>query len=181
MDFYDFEVQQIDGGSFPLRSLQGRVALLVNTASKCGFTPQFEELEALYQQYRDKGLEILAFPCNQFAGQDPEPNDKILAFCRMQYGVTFPIFAKIEVNGEQAHPLYKWLTAQKGFAGFDMAHPIAPKLVEILSEQDPAFEKSPAIKWNFTKFLIDRAGKVVRRFEPTAPMQEIRVEIEKLL
>ena len=140
---YDFTATMLDGRDISLSEYRGRVLLIVNTASKCGFTPQYEGLEALYKRLEPQGLTVLGFPCNQFGAQEPGSADEIGAFCEKNYGVSFPIFAKIDVNGADAHPLYKFLTrARRGFFG------------------------TPKIKWNFTKFLLDRQGKVINRFEP---------------
>lgn len=140
---YDFEALQMDGQSVPLRQYAGKVLLIVNTASACGFTPQLGGLEELHKQYADQGLVVLGFPCNQFGHQDPGSNEEIADFCQRNYGVGFPMMAKIEVNGNGASPLYRWLTAQ------------APGLLG-----------SKAIKWNFTKFLVGRDGQVIRRYAP---------------
>ncbi|MBC3536164.1 glutathione peroxidase [Megasphaera hominis] len=181
MNVYDFTVKTNRGVEKSLSEYKGKVLLIVNTASQCGFTPQFEELQKLYEQYKDKGLEILGFPCNQFAEQDPGTADEIQDFCRVNYGVTFQIFEKGDVRGETAQPLFKYLTEQKGFKGFDMNHPIAPVLVEALKANFPEFLEGDGIKWNFTKFLIDRQGNVVERFEPTTVPSAIAGDIEKLL
>ena len=155
---YDFSAKTLDGKEESLADFRGKVLLVVNTASKCGFTPQYEGLEALYKKYQAKGLEILGFPCNQFGGQEPGDAAAIGAFCTLNYGVTFPMFAKIEVNGEGTHPLYKFLkSAQKGLAGTE------------------------AIKWNFTKFLVDRQGNVVARFAPTTKPDDLDPEVARLL
>lgn len=156
-------------------------ALIVNTASKCGFTPQFEDLEKLFQKYRDHGFMVLGFPCNQFHEQDPESNDKIAEFCRYNYGVTFPMLAKTNVKGPQTEPLFRYLTNARGFSGFDPDHPLTEKLQEILSSEDPHYAENPEIKWNFTKFVIDREGEVAARYEPTASMREIESCIKELL
>lgn len=181
MNVYDFTVKTRSGGEKSLSDYRGRVLLIVNTASKCGFTPQFEELQKLYETYRDRGLEILGFPCNQFAGQEPGSNDQVQEFCRLNYGVTFQIFAKGDVRGETAQDLFKYLTAEKGFKGFDETHPLARPLMEALRKNYPEYLEGDSIKWNFTKFLIDRTGKVVARFEPTTAPAAIAKEIEKLL
>ena len=154
----DFTLPLLDGTDQPLAAYDGKVLLIVNVASKCGLTPQYRGLEALYRQHRDKGFVILGFPCNQFAGQEPGTAAEIAAFCSTTYDVTFPIFARIDVNGDTAHPLYQWLKAS------------APGLLG-----------SEAIKWNFTKFLIDRQGHVVERFAPTTEPEEMAPAIEKLL
>ena len=155
---YDFDAQTIDGRTVPLRQYEGKVLLIVNTASACGFTPQFAGLEELHQRYGDQGLVVLGFPCNQFAGQDPGSNNEIASFCQLNYGVSFPMMAKIDVNGAGASPLYRWLAAE------------APGLLG-----------SKAIKWNFTKFLVDRDGQVVERYAPATKPEDLADAIEALL
>jgi len=155
---YDIEVETLTGQKKALRDYEGKVLLVVNTASKCGFTPQFEGLERLYRDYVERGLVILGFPCNQFGSQDPGSNEEIGEFCQVNYGVTFPMHAKIEVNGANAHPLY--------------VH---------LKEAKPGLLGTEGIKWNFTKFLVDRQGNVVDRFAPNTEPDKIRGAIEKLL
>ena len=158
MSVYDFEAERLDGTRAPLSDFRGQVLLIVNTASKCGFTPQYSTLEALYKEYQDRGLSVLAFPCNQFGRQEPGSAAEIGAFCHTNYGITFPVFAKIEVNGSGAHPLYQYLKNEKrGLFG------------------------TRTIKWNFTKFLIDRAGNAVARFAPNTTLQSLRPAIEKQL
>jgi len=157
MNVYQFQPERIDGGIQPLSEYKGKVLLIVNTASRCGFTPQLEGLEMLYRKYRDRGFEVLGFPCNQFGGQDPGANGEIAQFCRMNYGVSFPMFAKIEVNGRNAHPLYRYLKKQQNIP-----------LMRF-------------IKWNFTKFLIDREGRVVKRFSPMKKPEQLEPYILKLL
>jgi len=181
MGVYDFTVKTNKGVEKSLADYKGKVLLIVNTASKCGFTPQFEGLQKLYTQYKDKGLEILGFPCNQFAEQDPGNDEEIQTFCKLNYGVTFQIFEKGDVRGENAQPLFKYLTAQKKFEGFDKKHPIAEKLEEALKANFPEYLEGDGIKWNFTKFLIDKEGNVIKRFEPTTDPADIAPEIEKLL
>lgn len=181
MNIYDFTVKKMNGEPQPLKDYSGELLLIVNTASKCGFTPQFEGLEMLYKKYRDKGFMILGFPCNQFAGQDPGTNEEIQEFCSLNFGVTFPMMAKIEVNGENEEPLYQYLKEQKGFGGFDMVHPIAAKLDEILRADDEDYDKNSDIKWNFTKFLIGRDGTVLERFEPTTTPEQIEAVLERAL
>ena len=155
---YDFSAQRLDGKEEPLANYKGKVLLIVNTASKCGFTPQYEGLEALHRKYNDQGLEVLGFPCNQFGAQEPGNAEEIATFCSTTYDVTFPMFAKIDVNGSDASPLYKFLRNEKrGLAG------------------------STSIKWNFTKFLIDREGNVVNRFGPQDAPASLEKHIEKLL
>ena len=155
---YDFEATSIDGKRVPLDKFRGKVLLIVNTASKCGFTPQFEGLETLYKDYEGKGLTILGFPSNQFGGQDPGSNEEIGAFCTKNYGVSFPMMEKIEVNGSGAAPLYQWLTKEK-----------------------PGLLGSTAIKWNFTKFLVSREGKVLKRYAPLDTPASLKRDIEAAL
>lgn len=181
MSIYDFTVMTGAGKEKSLADYKDKVVLIVNTASKCGFTPQFKELQELYLTYKEKGLEILGFPCNQFAEQDPGSNGEIEEFCRYNYGVTFQMFAKGDVRGETAQPLFKYLTAQKGFEGFDKSHPIAARLTEALKTNFPEYLEGDDIKWNFTKFLIDKEGNVVKRFEPTTSPSALAADIEALL
>lgn len=178
---YDFTVKDKAGRDVSLSNYGGKVLLIVNTASKCGFTPQFDGLEKLYKEYQNQGFVILGFPCNQFAEQDPGTNDEIVEFCRLNYGVTFPIMSKIEVNGEGAAPLFTFLKSQKGFAGWNEGHKLAEVLDNMMSKADPNYKQNPDIKWNFTKFLIDKEGNVVKRFEPTAEPANIAPDIEKEL
>ncbi|MFV0556005.1 MAG: glutathione peroxidase [Lactovum sp.] len=158
MSFYEYKAKKINGQEVSMSDYKGKVVLIVNTASKCGLTPQFEGLEKLYKEYHEQGLEILGFPCNQFAAQDPGSHSEIEEFCQLNYGVTFTMFEKIDVNGGQTHPLYKFLKKKKS---------------GLLS--------SSTIKWNFTKFLIDREGQVSQRFSPKSEPEEMREDIEKLL
>ena len=155
---YDFTVEDITGKQVKLDRYRGKALLIVNTASKCGFTPQYKGLEALYQKLHGKGLEILGFPCNQFGGQEPGTDTEIAQFCELNYGVTFPMFAKVDVNGGDAAPVFKYLKAEK-----------------------PGLLGSEAIKWNFTKFLVDRDGKVVQRFAPNDTPESIAGDVEKVL
>jgi glutathione peroxidase len=155
---YDFDAQSITGQPVKLADYQGQVLLIVNTASQCGFTPQFKGLQALHEQYGTKGLTVLGFPSNEFGGQDPGANDEIASFCEMNYGVSFPMMAKIEVNGKAAHPLYQWLKAEKpGLLGIE------------------------AIKWNFTKFLIGKDGRVLKRYAPQDAPEKIAADVEAAL
>lgn len=178
---YDFTVKNRKGEEVSLKEYEGKVLLIVNTATRCGFTPQYEELEALYKAYREQGLEILDFPCNQFGNQAPGTEEEIHEFCQLNYGTEFPQFKKIEVNGENELPLYTFLKKEQGFAGFDLVHPIGKILDEMLSKADPDYAASSSIKWNFTKFLVDRKGNVVARFEPTAPIADVENAIKQLL
>jgi glutathione peroxidase len=156
-NIYDFSATTIDGEEKSLADFEGQALLVVNVASKCGFTPQYKGLEALYEQYHDQGLSILGFPCDQFGHQEPGDEAQIQEFCSLNYGVTFPMFSKIEVNGDDAHPLYKWLRSQKS---------------GVLGDR---------IKWNFTKFLVDRNGNVVKRYASTTKPEKIASDIEKTL
>jgi glutathione peroxidase len=178
---YDIEVMAQGGKSVKLDDYKGKVLLIVNTASKCGFTPQYADLEALNKRFAERGLAILDFPCNQFAGQSPESDEETTQFCQLNYGTTFPQFKKLEVNGANESPLYTYLKAQRGFAGFDPSHKLTPILNKMLSEADPDYAQKADIKWNFTKFLVDREGKVVERFEPMTDMAVVAEAVEKLL
>lgn len=181
MGVYDFKVQDIRGVEHELSEYKGQVLIIVNTASKCGFTPQYKELQELYLKYKERGLVILGFPSNQFAEQEPGTNDEVQKFCRLNYGVTFPLFAKGDVRGETAQPLFQYLTAQKGFQGFDKTHPVAKPLMEALKKNFPEYLVGDSIKWNFTKFLINREGDVIGRFEPTTTPLAMEGEVLKLL
>ena len=178
---YDIEVMAQGNNPVKLDDYNGKVLLVVNTASKCGFTPQYDDLEAINKRFSERGFVILDFPCNQFGNQSPESDAETTQFCQLNYGTTFPQFKKIEVNGANESPLYTYLKAQKGFAGFDKDHKLTPILDKMLSEADPDYASKSDIKWNFTKFLIDREGNVVARFEPTTDMAVVANAIEALL
>lgn len=178
---YDFTVKDRKGNDVSLAQYKGKVLLIVNTATACGFTPQYSELEALYEAYADKGLEILDFPCNQFGAQAPGTDEEIHTFCTLNFNTKFARFKKIEVNGENEEPLYTFLKAQKGFAGFDPAHPLTKILDEMFTQADADYAQKPDVKWNFTKFLVDQQGNVVERFEPTATQKVLAPAIEALL
>lgn len=178
---YDFKVLDKKGGEVSLSEFEGKVLLIVNTASKCGFTPQYEELQNLYAKYGKQGFVVLDFPCNQFKEQAPGTDEEYGQFCQMNYGIQFPQFKKSEVNGEGELPLYTFLKSEKGFAGFDPAHKLTPILNQLLGEADPDFATKSDIKWNFTKFLINRSGEVVARFEPTEDLGKVATAIEALL
>ena len=180
-NIYNFKALSNRGKEVDFADYKGKVLVIVNTASKCGFTPQYDGLEALYQKYKDKGLVIIGFPCDQFGHQEPGTDEQIEEFCRLNHGVTFPLMSKIEVNGANAHPVFQWLKSQAGFAGFDPNHKLTKILDEMLRKQDPDFEKNPDIKWNFTKFVISRDGSQVVRFEPTSEPKELAACIEKML
>jgi len=158
MSIYDYSVNNIKGEEVSLADYKGQVMLIVNTASKCGFTPQYTGLQKLHEQYEGTGLAVLGFPCNQFGSQEPGNEEEISSFCQLNHGVTFPLFAKIDVNGANAAPLYKYLT-----------------------KEAPGLLGTKAVKWNFTKFLVDRNGKVVKRFAPTDTPEQISAHIQKLL
>jgi len=180
MNVYDFTVKDRKGQDISLAEYRGKVLLIVNTATGCGFTPQYTELQALYEAHRDDGLEILDFPCNQFAGQAPGTDEEIHTFCTGRFGITFPQFAKIDVNGAEAIPLYQWLTSSTRFEGFDKS-PAGIALAQMLKIKDKDFKTSPAVKWNFTKFLIDRNGEIAARFEPMTSMKKVTAAVEEAL
>ncbi len=179
MNVYDFKVKAQDGSEVSLGEYKGKVLLIVNTATECGFTPQYDELQKLYNEFKDKGLEILDFPCNQFGNQAPGADEEIHGFCTGRFGITFPQFSKIDVNGENAIPLYKWLTENTKFNGFGMS-PMGIMLSGIVKKLDKDYKKNGNIKWNFTKFLIDREGNIKARFEPT-DMNSIKEKIKECL
>ncbi|MDF2543208.1 MAG: Glutathione peroxidase [Herbinix sp.] len=181
MSIYDFKAVNKYGEEVSLHDYEGKVVLIQNSATQCGFTPQYDDLQDLYEKYADEGFVILDFPCNQFGHQAPGSDEEIATFCDSHFGITFPMFSKIEVNGENAHPLFKYLVSEKGFAGFDEDHQLTVKLDAMLSNADPDYKNKPSIKWNFTKFLIDKDGTVVERFEPTTPIYEIEDRIKELL
>ena len=178
---YEFSVKDRKGKEVSLKEYANEVLLIVNTATKCGFTPTYKELEALYEKYHAQGFEVLDFPCNQFGQQAPGTDESIHEFCKLTYGTEFPRFKKVKVNGEDADPLFKFLKEQKGFAGWAESHPLYPILDKMLSETDPNYKESADIKWNFTKFLINKKGQVVARFEPTEKVENIAKQIEALL
>ena len=177
---YDFTALSNKGEEVKFSDYEGKVLLIVNTASKCGFTPQYDGLEALWQKYGEKGLVVIGFPCDQFGHQEPGSNEEIAEFCRLNHGVTFPLMSKIEVNGEHADPIFQWLYSEKPFAGFGDSE-VGQMMDKMLSKGDPEYASNPDIKWNFTKFLIDRKGNVVARFEPTVAPEAIDAEIAALL
>lgn len=181
MTIYDFNVKTIDGEAIKLDAYKGKTLLIVNTASKCGFTPQYAELEKLYKKYNSKDFEILGFPCNQFADQEPGTNTEVKSFCSINYGVTFPLFEKVDVRDENAHPLFNYLIERAPFHGLNLDHPIGKGLLDFLNEKFPNFLEGDSIKWNFTKFLINKDGKVVGRYEPTTEPVEMEKDIENLL
>ena len=180
MSLYDYAVKDRTGNEVSLEQYRGKVVLVVNTATGCGFTPQYKELEEMYEKYHDQGLEILDIPCNQFAGQTPGTDEEIHEFCTLRYNTQFPQMKKSEVNGENELPLYTWLKSQKGFAGFGHG-PMALAMSAMLKKIDKDYKNNPAIKWNFTKFLVGRDGEVVERFEPTESMKKVEEATAGLL
>jgi glutathione peroxidase len=177
MSIYDFKVRTIDGEEKILSEYRGKVLLIVNTASQCGFTPQYKDLQKLYEQYNSKGFEILGFPSNQFGEQEPGTNAEVKTFCEINYGVQFPMFEKIDVRDETAHPLFKYLIDKAPYKGLDLESALYGHLVKNF----PHYLTGDSIKWNFTKFLIDRDGNVVARFESPITPQDIAPKVEKLL
>ena len=180
MSIYDYSVPTPKNGEISLKDYEGKVMLIVNTATGCGFTPHYKDLEAMYEKFHDQGLEIIDIPCNQFAGQTPGTDYEIHEFCQLKYNTKFPQMKKSDVNGENALPLYKYLKSQKGFEGFGFG-PTALMMGAMLKKIDKNYKNNPEIKWNFTKFVVDRAGNVVARFEPTADMKDVAACVEKLL
>ena len=177
---YDFTVKDRKGNEVSLNDYEGKVLLIVNTATGCGFTPHYDPLEKMYKDFKDRGFEILDFPSNQFANQAPGSDDEIHQFCTMKFGTEFPQFAKIDVNGDNADPLFAYLAGEKPFEGFGKGLKNAA-LNKFADMNNKAFGDKAYIKWNFTKFLIDREGKVLARFEPTVDMDEVRSAVETLL
>lgn len=180
MNVYDFTVLAKDGSEVSLKDYAGKVLLIVNTATGCGFTPQYEDLERIYAAYREQGFEILDFPCNQFANQAPESDDEITAFCTLKFGTEFPQFKKIDVNGDTADPLFAALAAEMPFKGFGTGIKNAA-LNKFAAMNNKAFGEKCYVGWNFTKFLIDREGALVSRFEPTVSMDEVEKAVKEQL
>ena len=180
MSIFDFTVQTQDGGTVSLSDYKGKVLLIVNTATGCGFTPQYDALQELYELHQKDGFEILDFPCNQFAQQALGSDEEIHSFCTGRYGITFPQFSKIEVRGENASPLYQYLSANTSFEGFGK-NPMSIILKGVAKKMDKDYKNNGDIKWNFTKFLIDREGNIAARFEPTADMGLVKAKVEEVL
>ena len=180
MGIYDYAVTNAKGEKVSLKTMQGKVIIIVNTATGCGFTPQYKELEEMYEKYHEQGLEILDIPCNQFAGQTPGTDEEIHEFCTLHYNTKFQQMKKSDVNGENALPIYGYLKSQKGFAGFGKG-PKALMMNTMLKKIDKDYKNNPDIKWNFTKFVIDRQGEVVARFEPTEKMEDLEACVKKLI
>ena len=177
---YDFTVKDRKGEDISLKDYEGKVLLIVNTATGCGFTPHYEPLEAMYKDLRDKGFEILDFPCNQFANQAPGDDDEIHEFCTLKFGTEFPQFKKIDVNGDTADPLFAYLATEKPFNGFGKG--LKNKAFEkVANTNNKKYGEKAYIKWNFTKFLVDKEGNVVERFEPTVDMKDVRKAVEDML
>jgi len=180
-NIYDFTVVDGNYSDVSLDEYKGKVLLIVNTATQCGFTPQYDGLQDMYERHRDQGFEVLDFPCDQFGHQAPGSDDEIHLFCDSHFGITFKQFAKIDVNGDNANPLFSYLKSEKGFAGFDPEHPLTPIMISQQERTDPDYENNPDIKWNFTKFLVDREGNVVTRFEPTTDLKKVEAAVKELL
>lgn len=176
MSIYEYTIPQVNGEQTSLKDYEGKVLLIVNTATGCGFTPQYEDLETFYETYHDKGLEIIDIPCNQFAGQTPGTDEEIHQFCTLHYNTQFPQMKKSDVNGENELPLYTYLKSQKGFEGFGKG-PKALAMSALLKKIDKDYKNNPDIKWNFTKFLVSRDGRVMKRYEPTDKMSDVETDV----
>ena len=170
--FYDQTVTAANGEEISMKDYEGKVVMVVNTATGCGFTPHYKDIEDIYEKYHDQGFEVIDVPCNQFAGQAPESDDEIHEFCQLHYNTQFPQMKKSDVNGENAIPLFKFLKSEKGFEGFGKG-PKALAMSAMLKKIDKDYKNNPDIKWNFTKFLVDKEGNVVARFEPTVDMKKV--------
>ena len=173
---YDFKVADLEENIVSLDTYKGKVLLIVNTATKCGFTPQYKELQEIYDKYHAQGFEVLDFPCNQFGEQAPGSNEEIHKFCTDNYETTFPQFSKIDVNGENESPLFTFLKAKQGFKGFPGER--GQMMEQMMARRDPDFAKKSDIKWNFTKFLVNKNGEVIARFEPTMDMAEVEAQVK---
>ena len=180
MSIYDYKFQTRKGEEKSMEEYKGKVLIIDNTATGCGFTPQYEDLQKIYEKYNEKGLEILDFPCNQFANQAPGTDEEIHTFCKGRFGITFPQFAKVDVNGENALPLWKYITENTKFEGFGKG-PKALMMAGVAKSQDKNYKNNGNIKWNFTKFVVDREGNIVARFEPTQSMDDLDKCVESLL
>ena len=180
MNIYDYSIQDADGNGIPLKNYKGKVLLIVNTATACGFTPHYKELEQMYEKYHDNGLEIIDVPCNQFGKQAPGTDAEIREFCTLNYNTKFRQMKKSDVNGENELPLYAYLKTQKKFEGFGGGE-TAKMLDEFIKKSNPDYKNDSDIKWNFTKFIVDRSGTVVARFEPPCPMADVEACVAKCL
>jgi len=179
---YDFTVKGLNNEDVSLKDYSGKVLLIVNTATKCGFTPQYKELQALYEKYQARGFEVLDFPCNQFGEQAPGTNEEIHDFCTSTYNTTFARFAKIDVNGENEAPIFKFLKEKQGFKGFETENNETGKMMDqMMSRRDPGYKDKSDIKWNFTKFLVNKKGEVIARFEPSDSMMKLETAIRRNL
>ena len=179
MSIYDYSVPRPDGSELSLKDYEGKVMIIVNTATGCGFTPHYEPLEKMYERLHDKGLEVIDIPCNQFGNQTPGTDEEVHEFCTLKYNTQFPQMKKSDVNGENALPLYGYLKSQKGFEGFNGPKGLLMK--GVVKAMDKDYKNNPDIKWNFTKFVVDRQGNVVARFEPTADMKKVEECVASLL
>ena len=179
MSIYDYSVPRPDGSELNLKDYEGKVMIIVNTATGCGFTPHYEPLEKMYENLHDKGLEIIDIPCNQFGNQTPGTDEEVHEFCTLKYNTQFPQMKKSDVNGENALPLYGYLKSRKGFEGF--SGPKGLLMQGVVKAIDKDYKNNPDIKWNFTKFIVDRQGNVVARFEPTTDMKEVEKCVESLI
>ena len=180
MSFYDYSVTTPKGEEISMKDYAGKVVMVVNTATGCGFTPHYKDIEDMYEKYHDQGFEVIDVPCNQFKGQAPGTDEEIHEFCQLHYNTKFPQMKKSDVNGENAIPLFKYLKSQKGFEGFDK-NPKGLVMSGLLKTIDKDYKKNSEIKWNFTKFIVDREGNVVARFEPTADMKKVDVFVASLI
>ena len=180
MGFYDYSVTDAQGNEFSLENYKGKVVLVVNTATGCGFTPHYKDIEQMYEQFHEHGFEVLDIPCNQFAGQTPGTDEEIHEFCQLHYNTKFPQMKKANVNGENQLPVFKFLKEQKGFEGFGFG-PAAVAMNVMLKKIDKNYKNNPDIKWNFTKFVVDREGNVVARFEPTEKMEKVAACVADLI
>ena len=180
MSFYDYSVTTPKGEEISMKDYAGKVVMVVNTATGCGFTPHYKDIEDMYEKYHDQGFEVIDVPCNQFKGQAPGTDEEIHEFCQLHYNTKFPQMKKSDVNGENAIPLFKYLKSQKGFEGFDK-NPKGLVMSGLLKTIDKDYKKNSEIKWNFTKFIVDREGNVVARFEPTADMKKVDEFVASLI
>jgi len=181
MKVYDFKVKDNKGNETDLSAYKGKVLLIVNTATECGFTPQYEQLQSIYSDHMNEDFVVLDFPCDQFGHQAPGTDQEIATFCSSRFGCSFPLFAKIDVNGENQEPLFAYLKEQQGFKGFDTSDKTGAFMADMLAKMDPDYARKSDIKWNFTKFLVDKEGNVTARFEPTESMEVVREKVEALL
>ncbi len=178
MGIYDFKVRKMDGTEQDLADYRGKLVMVVNTATGCGFTPQYEDLQKLYDEFKDQGFEILDFPCNQFKEQAPGSDEEIHTFCKGRFGITFPQFSKVDVLGENADPLFKYLSENTEFQGFGAKGLVLGPVVKAM---DKDYKNNGNVKWNFTKFLISREGEIIGRFEPTLDMKKVREAVAKAI